>query len=67
MTVLDKTQKQSDGEDPVMQDLLGMLSTRLLSLLPSPLWLGMVATETVIPMGQLELFDIQTECKQMTS
>ena len=41
-----------------------MPSTPSLQLLSGPLWLGMVAPDRVQSMGQLELFDIQTECKQ---
>ena len=38
----------------------------LLPLLPSPLWPGVVAPDSVLSMGQIELFDIQTVYKQMT-
>ena len=38
--------KQSDGEFPVM---LGLPS------LPGPLWLGVVASDMVLSMGQIEL------------
>ena len=41
--------KQSDGKVPVMR--WGMQSTPSLSLLPSPLWSGMVAPERDISMG----------------
>ena len=36
------------------------------SLLPDPLYLGVVAPDRVLCIGQIELFDIETECKQMT-
>ena len=58
--------KQFDDETPVMLELWGMQSTSLLLLLPGPLRPGMVAPERVLSMGQIELFDISTECKQMT-
>ena len=58
--------KQSDGEAPVMLELWGMHSNISLPLLPGPLWPGVVAPDRVLSMGQIELFDIQTECKQMT-
>ena len=37
--------KQSDGEVPVMLELWGMQSTPSLTLLPGPLWPGVVASE----------------------
>ena len=37
--------KQSDGEVPAMLELWGMRSTPSLSLLPSPLWPGVVAPD----------------------
>ena len=37
-----------------------------LPLLPGPLWPGLVAPHRVLSMGQKELFDIKTVCKQMT-
>ena len=43
--------KQSDGEVPVMLELWGMQSTPSLSLLPGPLWPGMVAPDRVLSMG----------------
>ena len=43
-----------------------MWSILLLPLLPGPLWHRVVATDRVLFMGQIELFDIYTECKQMT-
>ncbi len=47
-----------------MLELWGMQCTP--SLLPGPLWPGVVALERVLSMGQIELFDIQTEGKEMT-
>ena len=41
-----------------MLELWGMQSTPSLLLLPDPLWLGVVAPEKVLSMGQIELFDI---------
>ena len=47
--------KQSDGhEAPVMLELWEMLSTSL-SLLPGPLWPGVVTPDRVLSMGQIEL------------
>ena len=43
--------KQSDGEVPVMLKLWGMQSTPSLSLLPGPLWSGMVAPDRALSMG----------------
>ena len=43
--------KQSDGQVPVMLELWGMWSTPSLLLLPSPLWLGMVAPDRTLSMG----------------
>ena len=60
------TPKQSDGEIPVMLELWGMQSTLSLSLLSGPLWPEVIAPEKVLSMGQIELFDSQTECKQMS-
>ena len=44
----------------------GMLSTPLLPSHPDPFWPGVVAPDKVLSIGQIELFDIYTECKQMT-
>ena len=41
-----------------MLDLFEMPSTLLLPSLPGPIWPGVVATERVLYMGQMELFDI---------
>ena len=59
--------KQSDGKAPGMLELWGMWSTPPpLPLLPGPLWPGVVAPERVLSIGQIERFNIQTNCKQMT-
>ena len=42
----------------VMLELWGIWSTPSLPLLPGPLWLGVVAPEMVLSMGQIELFKI---------
>ena len=47
--------KQSDGEVPVMLELWGMWSTPSLPSLTGPLWLGVVAPDSVLSMGQIEL------------
>ena len=47
--------KQSDGEVPVMPELLGMRSTSLLPSLPVPLLPGVVALDRVLSMGQIGL------------
>ena len=47
--------KQSDGEAPVMLELWGIWSTPLLLLLPGPLWPAVVAPDSVLSMGQIEL------------
>ena len=47
--------KQSDAEAPVMLELWGMQSALLLPSLPGPLLLGVVATDMVLSMGQIEL------------
>ena len=47
--------KQSDGEAPVMLELWEMQSTPSLSLLPGLLWPGVVASNRVLSMGQIEL------------
>ena len=47
--------KPSEGEAPVMLDFGGMQSTHLLPLLSSPLWPGVVASDRVLSIGQIEL------------
>ena len=58
--------KLSDGEAPVMLEIWVILSTSPLPSFPGPLWLTVVAPDRVLSMGQIELFDHFTECKQMT-
>ena len=41
-----------------MLEFLGMWSITSLSLLPGPLWPGVVAPDIVLSMSQIELFDI---------
>ena len=48
--------KQS--EVPVMLELWRMRSTPSLPSFPGPLWPEVVAPDTVLSMGQIELFDI---------
>ena len=57
--------KHSDGKAPALE-LSEMWSTPSLPLLPGPLWPGVVETDRVLSMGQIELFDIHTVCRQMT-
>ena len=47
--------KQSDGKDPVMQELWGTWSVPSLPSLPGPLWTGIVAPDRVLSIGQIEL------------
>ena len=47
--------KQSDGEASVMMELWGIRSTSSLPLHPGPLWLGVVAPDRVLSMGQIVL------------
>ena len=47
--------KQSEGEASVTLELWGTQSTSLLPLHPGPLWLGVVAPNRVLSMGQIEL------------
>ena len=42
-----------------MRELWGMWSTLSLSLLPGPLWLGVVAPDMILSMDKIELFDIK--------
>ena len=58
--------KQSDLEASVMLELCGMRRTPSLLSFLGPLWPGVVAADRDLPIGQIELFDIQTEYKQMT-
>ena len=65
MCVLDMILKKSDGEDPVMVEFWRMRSTPQLPLFPDPLYPVVIALDRVLSKGRIELFDIQTECKQM--
>ena len=56
----------SDGDAPVLE-LWGMGSSPSLLLLPGPLSHRMVPLDRILSMGQLKLFDIYIECKQMTN
>ena len=47
--------KQSDTEASVMLELSGMPNTPSLALLPGPLWPEVVASDSVLSMGLLEL------------
>ena len=52
--------KQPDGEAPVMLELWGMWNTLFLPSVPGPLGPGVVATERVLSMGQMELPKFET-------
>ena len=58
--------KQFDDEVPVMLELWEMQEGSSLQSFPGPLWLGKVASERFISMGQIELFDVYTVSEQMT-
>ena len=58
--------KQSHGNAAVMLELWGMRSTSSLPLLLGSLWPGVVAPERFQSMGQIELYDIWGEWKQIT-
>ena len=47
--------RKFDGEAPVMLELWGMWSTSSLPSLPGPLWAGVVASDRVLSMSQIEL------------
>ena len=49
--------KLSDGEARLMLELWRMWSTASLSSLPGPLWSGVAASDRVLSIGQIELFD----------
>ena len=55
--------KHSDRETT---DLWGKRCIPSLPSLPGPLWPGVAAPDRLLSMGQKELFDILTECIQMT-
>ena len=50
--------KQSDGEAPVMLELWGKAENPSLLLLPGTFWPGVVASDRVLSIGQIELFEI---------
>ena len=50
-----------------MLELWGMQSIPSFPSLPGPLWPRVVAPDHAPSIGQIELFDILTECKQITS
>ena len=50
--------KQSDGEVSVILELWGMQNNPSLPSLSGPLRSRVVAPDRVLPMGQIELFDI---------
>ena len=50
--------KKSDGEAPVILELLEMQSIPLMPLLLGPLCPGVVASDRVLFMGQIKLFVI---------
>ena len=50
--------KQSDSGAPAMLELWRVWSTPSLPLFPGSLWPRMAATDRVLSMGQIELFDI---------
>ena len=49
-----------------MLELWGKRSTHSLPSFLGSLWPRVVALDRVLSMGQIELYDIKTECKQMT-
>ena len=49
-----------------MLELWGMRITPLLSLLPVPLWPGVVALDWVLSMGQIKLSDIKDAYSYLT-
>ena len=54
-----------DDAAPVMLELWVTRSSPSLSSRPGPLWHGMVAPDRDQPSDQIEMFDIETEWKQM--
>ena len=58
--------KQFNGEILVILELWGMWSTLKLPLFPSELMPGLLVADRVLSICQMELFHIQTGCKQMT-
>ena len=51
----DNDTRQFDGDYQVMLELWGMRSTPSLPLLPGPLWPGLIASDSVLSVGQIEL------------
>ena len=49
-----------------MLEFVGMWSTSSVSSLPSPLCPGVAAFDRILSVGQIELFDTETELKQIT-
>ena len=49
-----------------MPEIWGMRITHSLLSLPGPLCPGVVAAHRILSTDQIELFDIYSECKQMT-
>ena len=58
--------KQADGDAFVTLELVEILGAPSLSLLTGPLWFRVETPEKVQSTGQIEQFDISTECKQIT-
>ena len=46
-------------------EVLGNVEYSFISMFPGQIWLGVVTSNKVLSMGQVELIDIWTECKQM--
>ena len=53
--IFDQSPAQTNGEVPVMLELWGTRSIRLLSSLRGQLWTKVVAPDKVLYMGQIEL------------
>ena len=51
---------QSDGEAPVVLEIRGMWSTPSLPSLTGPFWPGVVAPDRVLSMGQIRLFELDS-------
>ena len=58
--------KPSEGEAPALE-IRGMRNTSSLPSPPDPLWPVVLAPDRIQSMGQIELFAIWTEPKQMTN
>ena len=57
--------KPTDSEAPILE-LWEMWSALSLPLLPGPLWPRVVVCDSIPSLGQVELLDHLTMCKQMT-